>query len=87
MRSYSTQWALALYFFFGGGGGVGKRSFFIKNISWTDWILNSLQVFSQHRLLEWISYTSCWTKHFSVPCQLYVSVLRENTGNDHASHK
>ena len=32
-------------------------------------VLNSFQVFFEHSLLEWISYTPCWTKHLSVPCR------------------
>ena len=69
------QCSCTLLFFL---GGVRNLSFFHKTLFLRQpgfnrfGVLNSSQVFFEHSLLERISYTPCWTKHFSVPCQLRV---------------
>ena len=76
MCSYSAQWALAPYLF--SWGSTTSFFFFHKTLFPRQagfhrfGVLNSFQVFFVHSLLERISYTPCWTKHFSVPCQLRV---------------
>ena len=73
MCSYGAQWALAPNFF---SLRLQNLSFFIKKLFPRQagfhrfGVLNSLQVFLEHSLLERINYTPCWTKHFSVPCHL-----------------
>ena len=59
-------------------GGVRNLTFFHKTLFLRQpgfhrfGVLNSFQVFVKHSLFERISYTPCWPKHFSVPCQLRV---------------